>query len=33
MAVYARHFTGNILQNSSQGHWEVKIVSIAAKGT
>jgi len=33
MAVYARCFTGNILQNSSQGHWEVKIVSIAGEGT
>jgi len=33
MAVYARCFTGNILQNSSRGHWEVKIVSIAAEGT
>jgi len=32
-AVYARCFTGNILQNSSQGHWEVEIFSIAAEGT
>jgi len=33
MAVYACCFTGNILKNSSQGHWEVKIFSIAAEGT
>ena len=30
---YAHCFTGNILQNSSQGHWEVKIISVAAEGT
>ena len=33
MAVYARCVTGNILQNNSQGHWEVKIISIEADGT
>ena len=32
-AIYARCFTGNILQNNSKGHWEVKIISMAAEGT
>jgi len=32
MAVYACCFTGNILQNSSQGYWEVKIASKVAEG-
>ena len=33
MAVYARYFTGNVLQNTSKGHWKVKIISLAAEGT
>ena len=33
IAVYARSSTGNILQNNSKGHWEVKIISIAAEET
>ena len=33
MAVYARCFTGNILENNSKGHWEVKIIAMAAEGT
>ena len=33
MAIYTRCFTENILQNNSKGHWEVKIISMAAKGT
>ena len=32
-AIYACCFTGNILQNNSKGHWEVKIISMAAEGT
>ena len=32
-AIYARCFTGNILQNNSKGRWEVKIISMAAEGT
>ena len=32
MAVYARCFIGNIFQNNSQRHWEVKIISIVAEG-
>ena len=31
MAVYARCVTGNILQNNSKEHWEVKIIHIAAE--
>ena len=31
IAVYARCFTENILQNNSKGHWEVKIISMAAE--
>jgi len=33
MAVYACCLTGKILHNNSKGHWEVKIISIAAEGT
>ena len=33
MAVYARSFTGHILQYNRKGHWKVKIISIAAEGT
>ena len=32
-AIYARCVTGNILQHNSKGHWEVKIISMAAEGT
>ena len=31
--VYAHCVTGNVLQNNSKGHWEVKIISLAAEGT
>ena len=31
--VYARCVTGNVLQDNSKGHWEVKIISLAAEGT
>ena len=31
--VYARCVTGNVLQNNSKGHWEVKIIYLAAEGT
>ena len=31
--VYARCVIGNVLQNNSKGHWEVKIISLAAEGT
>ncbi|XP_068690870.1 NLR family CARD domain-containing protein 3-like [Montipora foliosa] len=33
ITVYARSFTGYILQYNSKGHWKVKIISIAAEGT
>ena len=33
MAVYARCVTGNVLQNNSEGPWDVKIISLAAEGT
>jgi len=33
MALYARSFTGYILQYKSEEQWEVKIISIAAEGT
>ena len=32
MVVYARCFTRNILQINSKGHWEAKIISMAAEG-
>ena len=30
---FGRCFIENILQNNSQGHWEVKIIAIAVEGT
>ena len=32
-AVCARWFYGYILQNNTTGHWEVKIICLAAEGT
>jgi len=33
MALYARSFTGYILQYKSEEHWKLKIISITAEGT